>query len=180
MESESKVIQPEVEQNSNEDSSFRGDSSDSESQSTSAQIKKKSTKPTAGKTTKDKKAKETAKVKEVKKKKAATADFMTPERCEKMKAILMKIKNLNNVQLKEALRKNGQSMSGNKTELLAKVAEGQMFGRTPKCPTCFGGRPRLDLATGVYHCGGYYEDQNFFQCDATFEFGQMNRLPWIE
>lgn len=139
----------------------------------------KAGKTVTGKERKAQKAKEVTKVKAVKKEQTARAEFMTPERCEKMKNILMKIKDYTNIQLKDLLRKNNQSMTGNKTELLGKVAEGMLFGRTPKCPNCNGGRPRLDMATGVYHCSGYYEDQNFFQCDATFEFDALARQAWL-
>lgn len=148
-------------------------------ESTGGSDHQKFSKSTIGKDRKTQKAKEVAKVKAVKKDNTARADFMTTERCEKMKSILLKIKDYTNVQLKDQLRKNNQSMTGNKNELLGKVAEGMLFGRTPKCPNCNGGRPRLDLATGVYHCGGYYEDENFFQCDATFEFDQLARQAWL-
>lgn len=42
------------------------------------------------------------------------------------------------------LKKNLQSMSGNKNDLVAKVADGQVLGRIPKCPKCFGGRPKYN------------------------------------
>lgn len=179
MESETSNIQSELQ--SDQESSFRGESILHESQSIKVQTENESSvtkKKASGKQAKSKKAKDVSKVKAVKKDKAIKADFMTSERCDKMKTVLIKIKDLNNQQLKDILRKNNQSMSGNKIELLSKVAEGMMFGRTPKCPNCFGGRPRLDMSTGIYHCSGYYEDQNFFQCDSTFEFGLLARLPW--
>ncbi len=143
----------------------------------SQSLPKAGTKHTAAKM-KDDKLRENKKVKEMKKKKAESENFMTEERIEKMKAILIKIQNYSNAQLKDLLRKNGQSMSGNKTELLGKVVDGMMFGKVPKCPTCNGGRPKMDLATGHYHCSGYYEDEAFFQCDAVFDFSQLSREPW--
>lgn len=45
-----------------------------------------------------------------------------------------------NQELKDLLRKNLQSMSGNKDELIYKCADGATLGRIPRCPTCFGGR----------------------------------------
>ena len=42
--------------------------------------------------------------------------------------------------LKDLLRKNMQSMSGNKDELVYKCADGATLGRIPRCPKCFGGR----------------------------------------
>ena len=38
------------------------------------------------------------------------------------------------------LRKNLQSMSGNKDDLILKVADGIVLGRIPRCTNCFGGR----------------------------------------
>ncbi len=45
-----------------------------------------------------------------------------------------------NQALKDLLRKNLQSMSGNKEELVFKCADGATLGRIPRCPKCFGGR----------------------------------------
>lgn len=65
---------------------------------------------------------------------------------------------LANAALKEMLRKNLQSMSGNKDDLVLKVADGIVLGRIPRCPNCFGGRPKYDYKTGVYTCPGYRDD----------------------
>ena len=54
----------------------------------------------------------------------------------------------NNQKLKDALKNNLQSMSGNKDELIRKVADGIVLGRIPRCTACFGGRYKssnLDL-----------------------------------
>ena len=45
-----------------------------------------------------------------------------------------------NQALKDILRKNLQSMSGNKEDLILKVTDGIVLGRIPRCPNCFGGR----------------------------------------
>ena len=46
----------------------------------------------------------------------------------------------NNQQLKDILKKNLQSMTGNKDDLVYKCADGATLGRIPRCPNCFGGR----------------------------------------
>ena len=128
-----------------------------------------------------------AKVKEAKSTKPAAAAkgkaaaaFLTPARIEQLKKILDSLKNESNQALKDMLRKNNQSMSGNKTDLLGKVADGKMFGRIPKCPTCHGGRLAFDLTAGEYRCNGYYEDQAFYQCTAVFPFSGITREPWTD
>lgn len=42
-------------------------------------------------------------------------------------------------ELKDMLKANGQPCTGNKGELVARVAEGQVRGAIPKCPKCHGG-----------------------------------------
>lgn len=51
-----------------------------------------------------------------------------------------KFSSFSNQALKDLLRKNLQSMSGNKDELVFKCADGATLGRIPRCPKCFGGR----------------------------------------
>src|SRR3990167_971834 len=106
------------------------------------------------------------------------ANFLTPARIAELTKTLESLKSESNQSLKDMLRKNNQSMSGNKTELLGKVADGKMFGRIPKCSTCHGGRLAFDLSTGEYRCNGYYEDQAFYQCSAVFQFSQITRDKW--
>lgn len=73
-----------------------------------------------------------------------------------------------NQELKDTLRKNLQSMSGNKDELVEKVADGIVLGRIPRCPKCFGGRPKFDFKKGTYYCSGYRDDEDFKNCHSTF------------
>ena len=128
----------------------------------------------------DKKVKDNKKVKDVKRHNSEMDSFMSTERIEKMKNILKKIQNYTNVQLKDILRRNGQSMSGSKIDLLGKVSDGIMFGKIPKCSNCNGGRPKMDMSTGEYHCEGYYEDETYNKCDTTFQFDSVQRDEWIE
>ncbi len=52
----------------------------------------------------------------------------------------MRLQKFGNSELKEMLKKDLQSMSGNKDEMIAKIADGVVLGQIPRCPNCFGGR----------------------------------------
>ena len=67
------------------------------------------------------------------------------------------------------LRKNAQSMSGNKDDLVYKCADGIVLGKIPRCPSCFGGRPKFDYKAGTYYCSGYRDDTDFKNCHTTFQ-----------
>ena len=47
-------------------------------------------------------------------------------------------------------------MSGNKSEVLEKLADGFALGAIPRCPHCFGGRPKFNKSNGTYF-------NNFYQ-----------------
>ena len=49
-----------------------------------------------------------------------------------------------------------------------KIADGRLLGRIPRCPKCFGGRPRFDQETNTYYCPGYHDDADFKNCHSTF------------
>lgn len=76
------------------------------------------------------------------------------------------------------LRSNMQSMSGNKDELVVKIADGIVLGRIPRCPKCYGGRPKFDVKTGTYNCPGYRDDVDFKNCHTTFTKEELQRDPW--
>ena len=80
--------------------------------------------------------------------------------------------------LKDILRKNMQSMSGNKEDLVLKVADGIVLGRIPRCPKCFGGRPKFDYKTGIYTCPGYRDDEEYLNCNTTFTKTELKRDAW--
>jgi len=50
-----------------------------------------------------------------------------------------------NDNLKKLLHANDQSRSGNKAVLVAKCADGESFGKLPRCPKCFGGKIKFRL-----------------------------------
>ena len=55
-------------------------------------------------------------------------------------------------------------MTGNKDFLLEKIADGKIFGQIPRCPICFGGRPKFDFKMSCYYCPGYRDDDDFVRC----------------
>mmetsp|Transcript_72665 Transcript_72665/g.135779 ORF Transcript_72665/g.135779 Transcript_72665/m.135779 type:complete len:250 (-) Transcript_72665:198-947(-) len=69
--------------------------------------------------------------------------------------------------LKEILKANDQSRNGNKAVLAARVADGRLYGRLPRCPKCYGGKVkfRLQGAGGAWKSlfrmfgGAYGEDK---------------------
>jgi hypothetical protein len=69
-------------------------------------------------------------------------------------------------------------MSGNKDDLVYKVADGIVLGRIPRCPKCFGGRPKFDFKKGTYYCSGYRDDEDFKNCHTTFALNDIKRDPW--
>ncbi|CAD8156675.1 unnamed protein product [Paramecium octaurelia] len=81
-----------------------------------------------------------------------------------------------NQEIKDNLRKNLQSMSGNKDELLNKIADGIVLGSIPRCPHCYGGRPKYNQSTGTYFCVGYRDDTDFKFCNKTI--ASLDRTPW--
>jgi hypothetical protein len=71
-------------------------------------------------------------------------------------------------------------MSGNKDELIDKIADGKILGSIPRCPACGGGRPKFDRGNGTYYCPGYRDDEEFKNCHKTFTFAELPRDPWID
>jgi len=76
--------------------------------------------------------------------------------------------------LKERLKLNEQILSGNKKELIDRIAECAVNGGLPKCPKCGGGR--LKTNKSGYTCPGYYDDDEFKTCDYTAK--SVTRTPW--
>ncbi len=84
------------------------------------------------------------------------------------KELKIEYSGLSNQSLKDMLKKNCQSMSGTKDEMVIKCADGVVLGKIPRCPKCFGGRPKFDFQKGVYYCSGYRDDVDFKNCHTTF------------
>ena len=83
-------------------------------------------------------------------------------------------------QLKNLLRKNDQKVTGTKKEMIERVADGEVLGKIPRCPACFGGRLVFDYKKGVYKCPGFYDDDHFVRCKAAFDTNFIQRETWVE
>ena len=81
-------------------------------------------------------------------------------------------------ELKDMCRKNLMKVSGNKSELIERIADARILGVIPKCPSCGGGRPKLDPKTMTYYCSGYLEDVKFINCHKSFPYASISRVPW--
>lgn len=92
----------------------------------------------------------------------------TPDQYAKFLSEKARLSQLGNQELKNILMKNMQTRTGNKDDLVLKVADGIVLGRIPKCPKCFGGRPKFDYKAGTYYCSGYRDDEDFKNCHTTF------------
>jgi len=122
------------------------------------------------------------KPKKVKKLKKLKKSFMgyTEEQYEKYKEYFNEYMGKTADVLKGILAANGQSRSGNKTDLADKCADGKVLGRIPQCESCGGGRLRFDMKTGIYKCPGYMEDDDFVNCNKVYMMDQVQRAEWIE
>lgn len=104
----------------------------------------------------------------------------TADQLKQYKKLLVELNGWTNVKLKEVLKKNEQSMSGNKDQLVQKVADGKVMGKIPRCPKCFGGRPRYDYIKGTYHCHGYRDDEDMVECDKELTKEELPRETWTD
>ena len=86
------------------------------------------------------------------------------------------VKSIND--LKEALKKNNQKISGTKAELIERCAEGKLLGAVPNCPKCFGGKLRFNIHSGEYKCPGFMEDTTMVHC--SFKSFDVKRNPWTD
>jgi hypothetical protein len=80
--------------------------------------------------------------------------------------------------LKSMCKSNAIKISGPKSELCKRIADAKVLGVIPKCPSCGGGRPKLDTKSKTYYCPGYLEDVTFKNCHKTFNFNEIVRVPW--
>lgn len=65
-----------------------------------------------------------------------------------------------NDDLKDILKWNRQMVSGNKDLLMARVIDGQMYGRLGRCPMCLRGKLQLEDATAKKAvCKGFFNDE---------------------
>ncbi len=81
-------------------------------------------------------------------------------------------------ELKERLRANDQIVTGTKSELIDRVAEGITLGALPRCPRCGLGRMRVSRWGGFY-CPGGYDDDEYVDCKHKAREGELDRNPWV-
>ncbi|KAJ3393368.1 hypothetical protein HDU80_010720 [Chytriomyces hyalinus] len=91
-------------------------------------------------------------------------------------------------QLKDALRRNDQIVSGNKDVLQERIRECMSHGCLPKCPKCHGGRLRKSEKAhrnGALECPGFMDDEGVFNPCGFWEGAdkyqdlKVDRPPWI-
>jgi hypothetical protein len=82
------------------------------------------------------------------------------------------------------LRLNSQAVSGNKSALVPRCVDGQMYGALPHCPRCSEGRLRvayeakfLHGGRGKYTCSGSRDEMGWHAC--SFRAGTCNRPAWV-
>ncbi|KAI8829111.1 hypothetical protein BJ741DRAFT_669684 [Chytriomyces cf. hyalinus JEL632] len=76
-----------------------------------------------------------------------------------------RLQSLSAQQLKDALRRNDQIVSGNKQVLQERIRECMSRGCLPKCPKCHGGRLRKSEKAnrkGALECPGFVDDEGAF------------------
>jgi len=76
--------------------------------------------------------------------------------------------------LKKMLKLNDQVSTGNKGDLITRVAVCQVLGVVPRCPECAGGHPKFK--SGFYYCPGYMDDTKFQRCDWISR--DIDLIPW--
>ena len=81
-------------------------------------------------------------------------------------------------ELKERLRANDQIVTGSKSELIDRVADGITNGALPRCPQCGLGRLRVSK-WGGYYCPGGYDDDEYEDCRYKVREDELERVPWV-
>jgi hypothetical protein len=79
--------------------------------------------------------------------------------------------------LKAMLRANDGLLSGGKSDLVQRCAEGKVLGALPRCPLCSAGKLKFDSKSGIYNCPGYMDDDKWAPC--FFKSGAIDRRPWV-
>ncbi|CAK75488.1 unnamed protein product (macronuclear) [Paramecium tetraurelia] len=83
-------------------------------------------------------------------------------------------------QLKQMLKANDQKQTGNKGELIERIADCMIKGCLEKCPNCSGGRPKLNPVQKNFKCPGYMDDTEFRFCNKVYGPKDLKRIPWVD
>lgn len=107
---------------------------------------------------------------------------LTDAEFEKYKATKEAFGKKNQKQLQAMLEKNGMVKSGNKGELLERIAEAVVLGVLPKCPECEKGRLIWSKPTGKISCMGYFDEMTSSRkkCKGPQDQEAVVRTPWKE
>lgn len=136
---------------------FTDDSSESEEEDKNKKSRKRKTpaKNSKRRTTREKKS--VSSVQDDKEEKEYT---------NKVREKAAELESLTTTKLKEMLKHNDMVTSGNKGDLLQRVADAMLFGALPRCPKCGSGRLRYEPVRGVrvFKCPGYMDDDTFVRC----------------
>jgi len=101
--------------------------------------------------------------------------------------LVQDLQSLRVVDLKAMLSHNAVIRTGNKADLIERVADCKMYGTYPRCPECGGGVLRVRYSPhkfghngqGIWHCKGYMEDDEFVRCNFRTT-DTMERAKWRE
>jgi len=103
------------------------------------------------------------------------------ELLEKIEIEIEKRNDYSQSQLKALLRQNAVKMTGDKNDLVRRVAECSVLGALPQCVKCGGGKLDFDIKSGSYFCKGFFDDDRFVPCPKRkFSFEEIVRIPWKE
>ena len=85
-------------------------------------------------------------------------------------------------ELKAMLEKNFVKRSGNKQDLIERIAECKLWGTFPECPECGGGKLKVTYpqrfghdGQGDWKCGGFMDDDHFRNCSYRTSEPQKRR-----
>ena len=115
--------------------------------------------------------------KKVKKKSSPNKVFLTKEQMTLLSDYKDQFSQKSIGDLKDILKTNNQKISGNKSELVERCADGKLLGAIPRCSVCSGGKLRFHALTGEYFCPGFMEDTTMINC--SFKSKEVVRNAWI-
>jgi hypothetical protein len=107
----------------------------------------------------------------------------TADQAEAIAAAKTALSSKNIAMLGALLAKNGLPKSGRKDELVERVAECQVLGVPPTCPTCEKVKLKFSNGTGKFSCAGYFDDEEkmFKRCKGPADAAAvLERTPWQE
>ncbi|KAA6394296.1 MAG: hypothetical protein EZS28_010182, partial [Streblomastix strix] len=80
--------------------------------------------------------------------------------------------------LKKLCKKNDLIQSGNKSELIERVADAMVNGPPERCPKCHGGRLYFSEARAIYYCRGFYDEDVEAVVRCRYHAKKIERKAW--